>query len=263
MIAAVIQQAEKAITNKRIGDILMSEKSTFSYPPWLPEGKNEEKNEAAWRHLTCLALSWAAYAETEEAMVRRLDHLKELKHGLTEVVLSGSGCSERYALGLKKKTKELYVAFRGTVNFQDVLIDLCLFGIPNDMRGRFHDGFYRQASKIPVGPFSTFLEDNPEYSIVFTGHSKGGSVATIIALLFLQDSRIQIKRVQNKPRVNCVTFGASFCCDQVAADSNKEYEDFFCHYVNQDDMVPRLLSFGNGSYQSLQKRGSAQCSEAD
>eukprot|EP00457_Paulinella_chromatophora_P000951 gb/GEZN01000953.1/.p1 GENE.gb/GEZN01000953.1/~~gb/GEZN01000953.1/.p1 ORF type:complete len:1091 (+),score=89.84 gb/GEZN01000953.1/:144-3416(+) len=206
----------------------------FEHTKWL------EKDEAL-RLLTCSALSMASYCETEEKMQSFLNtKLKSHKHGLTEIALSGEGCIQPYALGLKPSTKELYVAFRGTSTIQDVLIDLHAFGIPGELRGRFHDGFYNRASVIPAEPFVSFLEEYDDYTIIFTGHSMGGPVATIKALMLMRDGRIQSQ--EGKSRVLCVTFGAPWCCDMTAAEDNKIYQANFCHYINQEDIVPRLFS---------------------
>lgn len=190
------------------------------------------------RLLTCVALSRAVYASSADQMIKMLnDELKPYNHGLTELVLS-QNCQQQYAIGLKYETKEMFVAFRGTSNMQDVFVDLRILGLPSSPYGCFHDGFSSRASLIPVAPFANFLEQQSGWKLVVTGHSLGGAVATIVATTFLGDPRIR-----ENAEVFCVTFGAPLCCDENAVQFFEErYAEHFSHYINDKDIVPRLLS---------------------
>jgi hypothetical protein len=215
------------------------EKHVTQYPSWTSAG-------ATKRALSCLALSQAVYETTEEAMIMQLNNdLKSTRHGLVEAKLS-TECAQRYALALKPSTRELYVAFRGTADLSDVLVDLNILGSSTETLGRFHDGFYQRAAQLSVGPFAAFLDANPGYRLVFCGHSLGGAVATIATLIFLEDLRInnpEENAQHREGRVNCVTFASPLCCHESAAMRASDlYARFFNHYVNERDLVPELLT---------------------
>jgi len=109
-----------------------------------------------------------------------------------------------------------YVAFRGTESLKDVAVDLAVTknrlprklckGAPGDVRlylaARVHGGFmYQFASLKPL--FDACIEENPGDSVVLTGHSLGGALATLAALYMrvVHPDRACAAEVFGSPRV--------------------------------------------------------------
>ncbi len=73
----------------------------------------------------------------------------------------------------------LFMAFRGTDNVQDVLVDVRATA-HNDWRGKVHQGFWRRMETVPMSFVLDALANGQR--VVLTGHSLGGAVATLFTL---------------------------------------------------------------------------------
>ncbi len=155
---------------------------------WLGDPNSNSKR---YSHVTTsLALCRAIYENGSNNIVTYLnDVLCNMRHGITEISVA-EGCLHRYAVAYKPHVQEIYVVFKGTDGWADIFTDLNVFGRPNCFEGRFHDGFYNRAKLIPLAPFFHLLSRFKNHSIIFTGHSLGGAVATIVAIRMLTDMRL-------------------------------------------------------------------------
>ncbi len=93
-----------------------------------------------------------------------------------------------------QERKVVAVAIRGTQSFQDIIVDLEMRTEAVDMPGekgelRCHAGIWRAAQTLMqedsklLATVRTALEEEPDYGLVFTGHSLGGAIASAAALL--------------------------------------------------------------------------------
>ncbi|KAL5742348.1 hypothetical protein ACOSP7_029080 [Xanthoceras sorbifolium] len=80
---------------------------------------------------------------------------------------------------------------------------------------------------------------NSSVPLIVTGHSVGGSIATLFTLWLLES----MNRTDSK-RVLCITFGAPLTGDkglQQAISQNSKWNSCFLHVVANQDLVPRLF----------------------
>lgn len=136
------------------------------------------------------------------------------------------------------------IAFRGTQtsNPLDWIQNAALFLTPvggGAIKGKIHTGFYR-ATKSLWKPLKAVLKDMLENcekkgwkkDVYFTGHSKGGAMATVAALLMKRDTELP------DPTYVC-TFAS-------AKVGDSEFRDFYNERVNQTsyeahlDVIPLL-----------------------
>ncbi|KAJ7664523.1 Alpha/Beta hydrolase protein [Mycena polygramma] len=88
-----------------------------------------------------------------------------------------------------KNRKEIVVVFRGTFDLKDAISDLKFRKVPFESPGisepvRVHRGFlaaYNDVVDEVLAIVKQQLEDFPSYSVVVTGHSLGGAVASLAA----------------------------------------------------------------------------------
>lgn len=97
--------------------------------------------------------------------------------------------------------------------------------------GRVHEGFWRRAlsvelpaSLLPLGA-----------SVLVTGHSLGGAVATLVAARLLADGR---------PDVRCVTFGAPLVGDEAWRQRvARDWPGRFTNFIHLRDPVPAVFAW--------------------
>ncbi|XP_078617624.1 uncharacterized protein LOC144885575 [Branchiostoma floridae x Branchiostoma japonicum] len=188
----------------------------------------------------------AVYEKTPEA-VRQFLTTELTSHDFASVSVSCYG-RPSYMVAETEDKDEVFIAFRGTSNFLDVMDDCSIWqqlassgpdGRQTAMGGRCHAGFQKLASNIPVDPF---LKKYPieKYRIVLCGHSLGGAVSHIVALNML----VELKR-RGLPTDNImsIAFGAPFFGDEGLRSyvEKQNLSDCLLTVVNQKDPVPRIL----------------------
>ena len=134
------------------------------------------------------------------------------------------------------------VAFRGTKNIQDWLTNLSVAQV-DGINGKFHSGFYKRAASIPLDEILTLAKGKPIY---FVGHSLGGAIAQICALLCLERFN------QTYPNITKTTFAISFGGPYIGTQEVQDFlsskrgsmrlEDHILTVVNENDCVPGLLN---------------------
>ncbi|RRT41917.1 hypothetical protein BHE74_00057414 [Ensete ventricosum] len=78
-------------------------------------------------------------------------------------------------------------------------------------------------------------------SVIFTGHSVGGSIASLAALYFLCSS--SRPDAPSPASLLCITFGSPLLGDETLSRAilRERWGGRFCHVVSQHDIMPRLL----------------------
>ncbi|KAI8326210.1 alpha/beta-hydrolase [Martensiomyces pterosporus] len=141
--------------------------------------------------------------------------------------------------------EEIVVAWAGTHRYRALVMDMAVFTLPylqgEDMG--VHGGF-RDAVRGVIGRVKTCLErlanDYPSYTVIFTGHSKGGAEAALSALDLVR----RIDGLQGRVRV--WTFGQPRLGDaKFASHYNRVLGNVTYRVVSEADPVvavpPRLL----------------------
>ncbi|XP_019639091.1 PREDICTED: uncharacterized protein LOC109481058 [Branchiostoma belcheri] len=192
----------------------------------------------------------AIYQDGPEKVVQFLNKPENLcLHNFGEVCVSRYG-RLTYMLAETDDKDELFIAFRGTQSYEDILSDLSIWqgsaGTHGEsaMGGKCHAGFLKLASCFPVDPilrkyvYSRGADDCAR--IVVCGHSMGGAVAHIVTLNMLADLT-RCGRDTNK--VVSIAIGAPFFGDREMRKYAEKHElsDNLLTIVNQNDPVPRLL----------------------
>ncbi|CAH1778553.1 unnamed protein product [Owenia fusiformis] len=191
----------------------------------------------------------------ENKPLHNFDRVCVSKYGRVRYLLAvQEGDTARDSKGDNKQS-EVFIAFRGTNNFDDVLSDLKLFPKASDYEGRLHAGFYEIAEMIPV---ETILQKYRGYRIVICGHSMGGAVAQIVALEMLV--QMDIKQIKDTTTC-CISFGAPLVATKGVTEFVDKHEmaSKFVNVINQGDPVPRLLMLS----QSLQQVASSSSQFAE
>ncbi|XP_025884985.2 lipase-like PAD4 isoform X2 [Solanum lycopersicum] len=94
---------------------------------------------------------------------------------------------------------------------------------------------------------------NTSKSIVITGHSIGGAIASLLTLWLLC-------RLQTICSVICITFGSPMLGNQSFSRAilQKRWAGHFCHVVSQHDIVPRLFFAPSCSFQFISYENKTQ-----
>jgi hypothetical protein len=152
--------------------------------------------------------------------------------------------------------QEVIVSIRGTLSMQDVLVDLVCHSeafqsVHNDhstlIQGRAHGGFLKSAQTLANDLHelvATTLQQYPKYQLVICGHSLGGGVATVLALLW---ARIPLFLSRS---VRAISFASPcvVCKDISQAPFTRRH---VTSVVTGDDVVSR---FGLATFRELQSK---------
>ena len=199
---------------------------------WLLANRSKIQN--------ALVLSTSVY---EQDPTGYLDTQKR-NHTL-ESVTSNVKCDCPFAIAEDKVSKEIYLAFRGTADFDDLIADLEAF--PSRAQrtpsvGTFHAGFLKRSESFPL---QTFLESDwlRGKTLILCGHSLGGAVSSIVYLEIL----LKLERSGEKDQIGNViniTFGSPmFASDELRSYiNNEQLIPEMYHFVASNDPVPRLVS---------------------
>jgi hypothetical protein len=94
---------------------------------------------------------------------------------------------------------KVFLSFRGSINFNDLLVNLRYNRINYDKNIKIHNGYldtYNKIKPLIIKDLSKIIKNNKQ--IIFTGHSLGGAIATIAFIDLFKEKNI-IKK--------CYTFG--------------------------------------------------------
>ena len=142
-----------------------------------------------------------------------------------------------------KYNNKLTIAFRGTNSYRDIFVNLYFIRKPmylkNIEESKFplvHNGFYNQFLELKPD-IDKILETYTGKDIYITGHSLGGSLATIACLNYQMEY----------PDKNfyCVTFGSPRVGDYYFSKYFNEHIKYSYRFVNDNDPVPCLPSAWN------------------
>ncbi|XP_078699935.1 uncharacterized protein LOC144926787 [Branchiostoma floridae x Branchiostoma belcheri] len=202
----------------------------------------------------------AIYQDGPEKVVQFLNKPENLcLHNFGEVCVSRYG-RLTYMLAETDDKDELFIAFRGTESYEDILSDLKIWqrsieGSP--IAGKCHSGFLKLASCFPVDPilrkyvYSRVADDCAR--IVVCGHSMGGAIAHIVTLNMLADLQ---RCSRDTDKVLSIAIGAPFFGDREMRKYAEKHDlsDNLLTIVNQNDPVPRLLQLAE-AFQCAKETG--------
>uniref|UniRef100_A0A7E4WAP9 Lipase_3 domain-containing protein n=1 Tax=Panagrellus redivivus TaxID=6233 RepID=A0A7E4WAP9_PANRE len=143
--------------------------------------------------------------------------------------------------------KLLIVAFRGTVGMKqmkheasDSLKDLAVFDPENNagtQYGQVNSYFYNAMQTLwnRIDQFQTVTAANyPGYTVIFTGHSLGGAMASLSAL------RVSLKNSVPADKIKVYTFGEPRVSDFKLAETMKTSIPDSWRVVHYEDPVPHM-----------------------
>lgn len=196
--------------------------------------------------LDALIFSLAAYEPTPEKVLAVLRCKYDLPVGILDVFPLDGVSPDRFGsghiiVGRNSAHGHVVVACRGTADLADVVADLKFIHkrLPF-AEGAAHLGFVQRAANVNIEPFLKLLEDGEQ--IVFTGHSLGGAVASLVALRVLEEASRNGSWCPHQHRVQVITFGAPLFANAGLAEMiNTKYRDIYHHIVSKNDLVPKIL----------------------
>jgi hypothetical protein len=151
----------------------------------------------------------------------------------------------------KTSARTWFVAFRGTTDLNDVLVDATMFPVPTfgHLRGSVHLGFRNRAAMLEATCLREWLSPSRSDRVIFTGHSLGGAAAIIACNNARQLPEIDLTTLEAHGRLRCITFGAPAVADGLFAfDVVSRFHEFpierqpFVQVVHPDDLVPKIMS---------------------
>ena len=138
--------------------------------------------------------------------------------------------------------RTLYVAFRGTASWEDAVADMDIKLRTKDAipGGRFHSGFDKRPSVLPMQHILSCARQEDCKTIVTCGHSLGGAVSAISAI----DLMLHLGKNTDLAVVYNITFGSPFFANETVRKKCKEerFDHRMIHYVGHKDIVPGILS---------------------
>ncbi len=202
--------------------------------------------------------SKAVYAGTDLECEKYLsEHIRD--HGIGKVARSRHGrCC--FLLAEEDKDcagvgggKRAYIAFRGTHDLEDWRDNLKAYQVEGtascassrSIKGKLHSGFLERASQFPIDKIlgDETLQDR---QLVLCGHSLGGAIATIVAVIMMVEAEKRRKAGFGRDRdIRCFTFGSPLVGDaefRTFCDENDVSRNLY-HFVSDGDPVPRILSY--------------------
>lgn len=189
-------------------------------------------SDEAMNILHCSLLSWAVYFKKSKR-----DLPPNLSNTIYECTVSDYYRIPYFVVD-SEELDTIFIAFRGSACLEDWHVDFLAAAIKFE-HGHVHEGVYFTALNI----FNDFKDIIREFSksrnnrkIVIVGHSLGGAVAGMMAILFnLEMSDLDVKAI---------------CLAPVACLSPEIWEmskDYIRSYINYGDLVP-FISYFNTYY---------------
>eukprot|EP00340_Litonotus_pictus_P010265 CAMPEP_0170514894 /NCGR_PEP_ID=MMETSP0209-20121228/1405_1 /TAXON_ID=665100 ORGANISM="Litonotus pictus, Strain P1" /NCGR_SAMPLE_ID=MMETSP0209 /ASSEMBLY_ACC=CAM_ASM_000301 /LENGTH=312 /DNA_ID=CAMNT_0010799155 /DNA_START=165 /DNA_END=1103 /DNA_ORIENTATION=+ len=166
-------------------------------------------------------------------------------------------CDRSIRLGIGKVNRQtLVLSFRGTKNLSNVLTDLNFAPIKWDVAQgiktmemedeeanendiKVHRGFLEAYCSIQAAIQGLFMGNfmNGVETVIFTGHSLGGALASICALDFRRMAGIA---GNNNLKYHLITFGSPRVGNQIFANNINGMMDVNMRVVFEDDIVPQV-----------------------
>ena len=143
-----------------------------------------------------------------------------------------------HAICVDHSRRTIFVAVRGTLSIRDCVIDATVAAGPADERAfgpAVHGGAARAARalvRLHHDRLRELLRDYPQYALVLTGHSLGGGVASLAAILLRRALPPRTRR-----RIRAVALGP-LCT--LGWDQARRWDHVIDVYVHRDDLIPRL-----------------------
>lgn len=134
-----------------------------------------------------------------------------------------------------KETEDtVYVTFRGTSSFKDILTDINLQTYRVKGNIRVHEGFYMQFKSVELDITKRLVKASGK-NIVFAGHSLGGALAQIAAAYYGE--------VFDFAKVVCHTFGSPRVGNRYFVEWFSKWVDENVRVENKLDPVPMIPQF--------------------
>ncbi|XP_078577448.1 uncharacterized protein LOC144862642 [Branchiostoma floridae x Branchiostoma japonicum] len=198
------------------------------------------------RALICSEAAYLSDLPDTDEIQHFFDRERNL-HNFERVSVSRYG-SVGYLLAETPGKEEVFVAFKGTTDFKDVMADLNIWqegagqsrGSHNTgVGGKYHAGFMHLAFLVPA---NRILEEYSNSRIVVCGHSQGGAVAHIVALNMMVYLRTKGRPVDN---VKSIAFGAPYFGNDGAHQFAEEhnFSPRLLTIVNEKDPVRSRIDF--------------------
>mmetsp|Transcript_25554 Transcript_25554/g.51161 ORF Transcript_25554/g.51161 Transcript_25554/m.51161 type:complete len:354 (-) Transcript_25554:83-1144(-) len=211
---------------------------------------------------TSIWLSSGAYCPTEVYLNRTYLGYSE---GFTPTnIITDKDSDTAGYIGYMKKQSSIYIVMRGSVSFQNWIDDFDARQVPynntNCLDCYVHEGFsyaWNQVAHSVIPEVVELRRKFPTYSIIVTGHSLGGALASLCALslqeLFNAESAVTnkfslraVQKLHVIPKVRLFTFGAPrFSNEALAAYATKLLSDRsrVTHYKDMAPHCPPYLQY--------------------
>ena len=192
--------------------------------------------------LTCALASEVVYEDNPigELNLKFMKHNHLIRNAVVSKIiekLKSSNESQNFQMKymICNAEKLLIVAFRGTdiKCFDDIRTDLDSKpdGTLYDLNGKIHVGFLKRCNQVPIDFFVDKII-NHGFDVVFTGHSLGAAVASLITLRVLYEKQIYEMNLNKK--ILCIGFGVpAFVDEEFKISIEKEFKNNFHYYVNK------------------------------
>jgi hypothetical protein len=178
-----------------------------------------------------------------------------------QAVRSDWHSAQPYTLATLDGGQTLVCAFMGTYSLSDVLADADVRAaksfIPGFADGGVHNGIAARANLISLAPFIEAMRPSTVGAtpkrLLFTGHSLGGGIATLVALRLLKLCAFSSEEVS---KVRCITFGMPLLLDkkltEVLSEDSRLF-NVFHSVVNSKDLIPSIFAYPSATLQLLFK----------
>ncbi|CAG8546356.1 312_t:CDS:2 [Funneliformis mosseae] len=144
-------------------------------------------------------------------------------------------------VAINDKEKAIIVSYRGTANVQgfinDIQFNQISFDNPKFKNAKVHFGFlatYNDTRKEITKLIKDLVKENPDYKVISTGHSLGGSLAVFQTLDLIGTPGL------NPSNLLTYTYGEPRTGNKDFADFVKNTGYKFFRVVNENDIIPHL-----------------------
>jgi hypothetical protein len=188
----------------------------------------------------CSLLSRAVYEENPELYLQTNGHRFTSMVQPDRPILEGRYIIVQMVCG---DVKHLYIAIRGSYYTEDWTTNFNAWPSLKEI-GTVHTGWYSRMEQLPSKYLLSKLHEG--YYIYVTGHSLGGAVAQLLTCELLGNDLVaRFDANELSQRLKCICFAAPMVLIGSAADRmNNLHRNNFVNFVQIDDIVPKVLSWG-------------------